>query len=209
VLPDRRAPGKAERWGVERRHSRDRRGTPAPAKPSSLVATIGRVLTTPIGPAASRPVAKPGPAVPPQPAVTTTQPEPAPVSEVRRALAIGRYDEAVALAEHLSQAQPLAADAHYLRGLALTNLGRDSEALVDLRKAIYLDPGFGFAHFLLAGALARLGELIAAARSYRAAAEMLARMPADVAPEELGGRSAIEIAELCRQLADRAERHGG
>jgi Flp pilus assembly protein TadD len=131
------------------------------------------------------------------------------VSEVRRALAAGHYVEAVDLAERMAQAEPLAADAHYLRGLALTNLGRDTEALVDLRKAIYLDPGFGFAHFLLAGALARLGESIAAARSYRAAAEMLARMPSNVAPEELGGRSATELAELCRSLADRAERHGG
>jgi hypothetical protein len=34
-------------------------------------------------------------------------------------------------------------------------------------------------------------------------------MPANVAPEELGGRSALELAELCRSLADRAERHGG
>jgi Flp pilus assembly protein TadD len=109
----------------------------------------------------------------------------------------------------MAHAEPLAADAHYLRGLALTNLGRDNEALVELRKAIYLDPGFGFAHFLLAGALARLGETVAAARSYRAAAEMLQRMPAGIAPEELGGRSAVELAELCRQLADRAERHGG
>jgi chemotaxis protein methyltransferase CheR len=209
VLPDRRTPGKSERWGVERRHNKERRTPPAPAKPSSLVATIGRVLTTPIGPSGSRPVPKPTPAVPPQPAVTTTQPEPAPVSEVRRALAAGNYAEAVDLAERMAQAEPLAADAHYLRGLALTNLGRDTEALVDLRKAIYLDPGFGFAHFLLAGALARLGESIAAARSYRAAAEMLARMPANVAPEELGGRSATELAELCRSLADRAERHGG
>jgi Flp pilus assembly protein TadD len=131
------------------------------------------------------------------------------VSEVRRALAAGQYAEAVDLAERMAQAEPLAADAHYLRGMALTNLGRDTEALVDLRKAIYLDPGFGFAHFLLAGALARLGESVAAARSYRAAAEMLQRMPAGVAPEELGGRTAVELAELCRQLADRAERHGG
>ncbi|MFL6241065.1 MAG: hypothetical protein ACJ735_16410, partial [Actinomycetes bacterium] len=87
--------------------------------------------------------------------------------------------------------------------------GRDSEALVDLRKAIYLDPGLGFAHFMLAGALARLGESTAAARSYRAAAELLQRMPGDVAADELGGRSAAELAELCTQLADRAERHGG
>src|SRR5439155_5244591 len=100
----------------------------------------------------------------------------------------GQYAEAADLAEQMAHAEPLAADAHYLRGLALTNLGRDADALVELRKAIYLDPGLGFAHFLLAGALSRLGEAVAAARSYRAAAEVLERMPGDVAPEELGRR---------------------
>jgi chemotaxis protein methyltransferase CheR len=208
VLPDRRAPGKSERWGVERRQGRDRRGAPPLTGHSGLVATLGRVLTSPISPSVPHPPSQPSPPAAPPP-VTTTQPEPAPVSEVRRALAAGEYAEAVDLATRMAQAEPLAADAHYLRGLALTNLGRDGEALVDLRKAIYLDPGFGFAHFLLAGALARLGESVAAARSYRAAAELLQRMPPSVAPEELGGRSAVELAQLCRQLADRAERHGG
>jgi chemotaxis protein methyltransferase CheR len=204
VLPDRRSPGKSERWGVERRQGRERRGEPASTRHSGLVATLGRVISPP-GP---RPPSQQTPPTAPPP-VTTTQPEPAPVSEVRRALAAGRYDDAVTLAEQMAQAEPLAADAHYLRGLALTNLGRDAEALVDLRKAIYLDPGFGFAHFLLAGALARCGESVAAARSYRAAAELLARMPPSVAPEEFGGRSAVELADMCRHLADRAERHGG
>ena len=206
VLPDRRAPGRSERWGVERRSNRDRRNEPAPTPaPRGLVATIGRVLTTPIGPGASRQAASraaaPAP-VAPQP-IATEQAVPAEVTAVRQALAAGEYADAVRLAESIADAQPLAADAHYLRGLALTNMGRDAEALVDLRKAIYLDPGLGFAHFLLAGALARLGERVAAIRSYRAAADTLKRMPPDAAADELGGRKASELAELCTSLADR------
>ncbi|MDX6287392.1 MAG: chemotaxis protein methyltransferase CheR [Frankiales bacterium] len=207
VLPDRRSPGRSDRWGLERRSGRDRRGDTTPA-PRGLVATIGRVLTTPIGPGASR-QAPPKQDIPaqappaPAPLPVTKTPEPAPVTEVRRALADGRYGDAVALAERMAEAQPLAPDAHYLRGLALTNMGRDAEALVDLRKAIYLDSGFGFAHFLLAGALARLGESVAAVRSYRAAADVLQRMPPDVAADELGGRKASELAALCTELADR------
>lgn len=204
VLPDRRSPGRGDRWGIERRTGRDRRGDASPAPRSGLVATIGRVLTTPIGPSASRQIPAPAapPAAPP-PAAVTEPPEPAPIAEVRRALADGRYGDAATLAGQMSQAQPLAPDAHYLRGLALTNMGRDAEALVDLRKAIYLDSGFGFAHFLLGGALARLGESVAAVRSYRAAADVLRRMPPDVAAPELGGRKASELAELCSELADR------
>jgi chemotaxis protein methyltransferase CheR len=203
VLPDRRAPGRSERWGIERRHGRDRRNDPTPA-PRGLVATIGRVLTTPIGPGAARQTASKTSVAPaPPPPIATEQPVPAEVTAVREALAAGEYAEAVRRAESMALAEPLAADAHYLRGLALTNMGRDAEALVDLRKAIYLDPGLGFAHFLLAGALARLGERVAAIRSYRAAADTLQRMPPDAAADELGGRKASELAELCTSLADR------
>ncbi|MFL6241030.1 MAG: CheR family methyltransferase, partial [Actinomycetes bacterium] len=118
VLPDRRGPGKSERFGVDRRHGRERR-TPSTSRPAGLVATLGRVLTSPIGPTTGRPAP---PVVPPT--VTTTQPEPAQLGEVRRAIAAGQYAEAVELSDRMTAAEPLVADAHYLRGLALTNLGR-------------------------------------------------------------------------------------
>jgi chemotaxis protein methyltransferase CheR len=189
ILPDRRSGNRFERFGVERRSGRDRRAQ-VPQLGSTIVPT--RV-----------------PLPPSPPPVTTKQPEPVPIAEVRRALAAGAYADAAALAERMAQAEPLAADAHYLRGLALSNLGRDADALVDLRKAVYLDPDLGFAHFLLAGALARIGEGVAAARSYRAAAVALARMPADLVAAELGGRSAAELVELCHQFAARYEQVPG
>ena len=74
-----------------------------------------------------------------------------------------------------------------------------------LRKAVYLDPEHGFAHFLLGGALDRLGEPVAASRSYRAAASTLGRRPMDSVAIELGGRSVAELATLCMQLALRAD----
>jgi chemotaxis protein methyltransferase CheR len=124
-----------------------------------------------------------------------------PVDEVRDALRSGQYDLAAGLAAAVSVTEPLRADAYYLQGLALANLGRDSDALVPLRKAVYVDPMAGFAHFLLAGVLARLGDAPGAARSYRAAAETLGRSSdADVAAE-LGGRSVGELVDMCWQLA--------
>src|SRR4029079_15003510 len=100
-----------------------------------------------------------------------------------------RYEEAADLAAEITVADPLRAEAHYLHGLALTNLGRNADALVVLRKAVYLDPHDGFAHFLLDGALERAGEPVAAARSYRAAASTLGTRPLDSVAPELGGRS--------------------
>jgi chemotaxis protein methyltransferase CheR len=130
-------------------------------------------------------------------------PPPDPVGEVRSALRDGRYADAAALAAAVSVADPLRADAHSLHGLALANLGRDAEALVELRKAVYVDPLAGFAHFLLGGVQARLGDAAGAARSYRAAAEALGRSADDDVAAELGGRSVGELVDLCRQLADR------
>jgi chemotaxis protein methyltransferase CheR len=145
--------------------------------------------------------------VPTQPVAETdriTQ-SPDPLVAVRTAVADGRYDEAADLAAEVVAASPLRSDAHYLHGLALGNLGRDADALVVLRKAVYLNPDDGFAHFLLGGALERLGEHVAASRSYRAAAATLGAQPRDAVAPELGGRSVAELASVCEQLASRAE----
>jgi chemotaxis protein methyltransferase CheR len=120
---------------------------------------------------------------------------------VRGALAEGSYDDAVAAAAELVQADPLNPQGHYLRGLALVTAGNDEGAVVDLRKSIYLDPTSGLAHFLLAGVLARLGAAAAAAREYSAAADTLGKRADEATAPELGGRSVQELAALCLQLA--------
>lgn len=128
---------------------------------------------------------------------------------VRLALAAGRYDEAAGLATAASVADPLRPESHYLLGRALVELGRDREALAALRRAVYLSPTAGLAHFLLAGALARSGDVAAAAREYRAAADTLGRSAADADAPELGGRSAQELAALCAQLASQLSAQSG
>ena len=131
---------------------------------------------------------------------------PDPLVAVRTAVAEGRYADAADLAADVVAATPLRSEAHYLHGLALSNLGNDAEALVMLRKTVYLDPEDGFAHFLLGGCLERLGELVAATRSYRAAAATLGSRRVDAIAPELGGRSVFELAALCHQLANRLAR---
>jgi chemotaxis protein methyltransferase CheR len=122
------------------------------------------------------------------------------LGRARAAIEAGRYADAAQLAAEASFAAPLRAEAFYLRGLALVDAGRDEDALVDLRKAVYLQPERGFAHFLLAGVLDRLGYAPAAAREYAAAADTLGLQPEDAAAPELGGRSVRELVQLCRQL---------
>jgi chemotaxis protein methyltransferase CheR len=125
------------------------------------------------------------------------------LAQTREALSAGLYQKAVQLAAEASAVAPLRAEAFYLRGLALIDTGRDDDALVDLRKAVYLDPTMGFAHFLLAGVLDRLGHAGPAAREYAAAADTLGLQPGDATADELGGRSVRELAALCRQLETR------
>jgi chemotaxis protein methyltransferase CheR len=191
VLPDRRTedeprPTRADR----RRGDTDRRGRPADA---IEIPKLPRLVT---------------PAMPVTAALPTVVPPTRdPLDAVRTAIAEGRYDEAADIAAEVVAATPLWGQAHYLQGVALTNLGRDADALVVLRKTVYLDPEHGFAHFLLGGALERLGEPIAASRSYRAAASTLGRRKLDGIAPELGGRSVAELAALCMQLAHRADQN--
>ena len=159
-------------------------GPPVPPGPDAHLASA----TAPIPRARSAPcratVAAPGPDL----------------DAVRAALAAGRYDDAARLARLLAAHEPLVADGHYLLGRALVESGHDDQALPALRRAVYLAPHAGLAHFLLAGALARCGDPAAAAREYRAAAQTLGRDPDEAAAPELGGRSARELAALCAQL---------
>jgi chemotaxis protein methyltransferase CheR len=189
VLPDRRTEDEPRPTRADRRRGEsDRRGR---AAKSDEIPKLPR-LVTPAMPV----VPPPAPPIPP-----TRDP----LDAVRSALSEGRYDEAADVAAEVVAATPLWAQAHYLQGVALTNLGRDADALIVLRKTVYLDPEHGFAHFLLGGALERLGEPVAASRSYRAAANTLGRRKLDGVAPELGGRSVAELAALCMQLAHRAE----
>lgn len=143
----------------------------------------------------------PAPSAVTEPDVALARADEPPLDGARAALRAGSYGRAADLAAIVSTADPLDPHAYTVRGLALSNLGRHREALLDLRKAVYVDPQAGFAHFLLAGTLARLGDQSAAARSYRAAAETLGHSADDHVAAEMGGRKVSELVALCWQLA--------
>ncbi len=131
-------------------------------------------------------------------------PRPQPTTEIRDALASGAYLAAAELAARQLTEEPLSAELHYLHGLALVEVGDDEQALVALRRAAYLDPGSGFAQFLLAVVLGRLGHEAEASRAYGAAAAALTRRGPDERAGELGGRRVDDLAAMCRQLSESA-----
>jgi len=120
---------------------------------------------------------------------------------VRATLVAGDYGGAARLAARALVREPLRAELHYLLGVALADQGKDAAALPVLRRAVYLAPGDGLAHFLLAGVLQRTGDGPAAQREFRAAA--LALSTCDAQAPELGGRTARELATLAAVLATR------
>jgi chemotaxis protein methyltransferase CheR len=119
----------------------------------------------------------------------------------RAAFAAGDYGKAARVAEAATESDPLNAEGYVVLGHARSTLGQDAQALDPLRKAVYLDPAAGDAHFLLAGALSRVGQHGPAAVSYRAAARALPKVSQSVLDSYLGGRSVQDLVDLCERLA--------
>jgi chemotaxis protein methyltransferase CheR len=123
----------------------------------------------------------------------------------REALAAGDYGQAARAAEAVTEADVLNAEAYVVLGHARSTLGLDTQAVEPLRKAVYLDPAAGHAHFLLAGALSRVGQQGPAAASYRAAVRALPSVPREILDSYLGGRSVQDLVDLCQRLARAAD----
>jgi chemotaxis protein methyltransferase CheR len=128
------------------------------------------------------------------------------VASARTALADGRYSDAVVAAARAGKTDPMLVEAHLIGGEALVNLGRDADAIKELRQAVYLEPASAPAQLLLAGALDREGEPAAAARAYRSAAVTVVDLPAEQVASFFGGREPAELVALCLRLAEQADR---
>jgi len=127
------------------------------------------------------------------------------VALAKQALAKGRYSDAVASAARAAKADPMLVEPHLIGGEALVNLGRDADAIKELRQAVYLQANSAPALLLLAGALDRQGEPAAAARAYRAAAATVGALPPEQVAGFFGGRNGAELVDVCLRLAAQAE----
>lgn len=136
---------------------------PVPAPPA-----VPRVL-------GSRPPIQP----PPQPVTSARREPPPPPSrdlEAEKTVAIatarqqanqGRYQEALALLDKMLAGHRLDADVHYLRATIAWEAGETEEAQNSLRRALFLEPNFILAHYLMAS-LARMTGNSAEAERHRA-----------------------------------------
>jgi chemotaxis protein methyltransferase CheR len=131
--------------------------------------------------ASAMPASPIGPALPPsapiQPAPIVARTPEDPVAALRdaRELAdLGRLDEALGRCKAILIADRLSADAALLLAEICSDLGDDSAAHAAARGAVYVAPASAQAHFLLAGALLRLGKPDRAAKAMTTARSLAA-----------------------------------
>lgn len=130
----------------------------------------------------------------------------APAVELSAALAAadaGRIAEAIAATERLLAADPLDADAHYIRGVAQLGSDDPAGAAESLRRALYVDPAFALAAFQLGRAYDLTGDRAAARRAYERALRTLApdherqrRLVADVDLADVAAACGARVAAL-------------
>lgn len=122
-----------------------------------------------------------------------------------------RFPEAIEVLNDAVVQDPLAFDLYFYLGWMHLSLAHLAEAQEDLRRALFLEPGFAFARYEFALALHRQGDFDAAQREY-ARAEQVARDPrlrerlrerAEGAGESFWVDDSF-IAELCRNNRERA-----
>jgi chemotaxis protein methyltransferase CheR len=86
-------------------------------------------------------------------------------------------------AERACRDHPFSAELHYLRGLFLSDLGRDDDAADAFRRVTYLEPQHALAHYALGRALAKAGHAQRARRAFQTAHELCDEMdPAATLP---------------------------
>lgn len=86
---------------------------------------------------------------------------------------LNHYAAAREVFSQASAKEPLCVEARLFAGLAAMQAGRPGEARSELARALFLEPSLAIGHYLLAQVEERLGEPVAARRSYRNALAQL------------------------------------
>lgn len=91
----------------------------------------------------------------------------------------GRYERALEACHRALELDDMAEEAYLLRGLVRRQIGMMDEAIADLERAAYLNPGSPTAHFYLGDVLAAADQRSRALQAFRRAWHALGRYPED------------------------------
>lgn len=120
------------------------------------------------------------------------------VLQVRALANEGNLDLALASCETAIAADKLSPGLHYLNATILQEQGREIEAAASLKRALYLDPNFALAHFVLGNLCQRRGDTTGARRSFGNASEILKACEPDEPLPEAEGLTAGRLSEIVR-----------
>jgi chemotaxis protein methyltransferase CheR len=107
----------------------------------------------------------------------------------------GELDRAIGQCRGLLDHNPLDAMAHFYHGLLLGQAGADAPCEQALRRAVYLDRGFVFAHYHLGLRQLKSGRLGEAGRSFRVVLDLLSPLAGDAAVDGGQELTASELRE--------------
>jgi chemotaxis protein methyltransferase CheR len=110
----------------------------------------------------------------------------------------GCLSEAAKAADTALEAQRDSAELLYLHAVLLAQTARHADAAAAARRALYLERDLIVAHVALGNARSRLGDASAAARAYRNAETLLARMPQDAAVPAADGQPVQRLRQIVR-----------
>jgi chemotaxis protein methyltransferase CheR len=101
-------------------------------------------------------------------------------------------------AERACRDHPLAVELHYLRGIFLSDLGRNDDAADAFRRVTYLDPSLALAHYALGRVLVKTGDLRRAERAFQTAHELCADMDPSAPLPLTEQEPAVNLADASR-----------
>jgi chemotaxis protein methyltransferase CheR len=171
-------------------------------------------VVTPPAPTARRPAVEPQtpwspfalPVVPEAPAGDVAPERAAPalsgLALIRRLADEGKWPEAAKACDELLEHDRLNPAAHFYQALIMEQVRRPAGAEQSLRRALYLDRGFVFAHYHLALLLRKTGHRDAAVQSLRNVETLLAGQRGDQLVAEADGLTVDELAQLTAMHLD-------
>jgi chemotaxis protein methyltransferase CheR len=126
-----------------------------------------------------------------------------PVSVARAYGDRGDLTQALEWCEKAIAEEKLNPSYHYLHGTILNDLGRIEDAVVSMKKALFLAPEMAVAHFALGNLTRRLGKHKESAKHFEAVLAVLDDLPKDGIVEESEGMTAGRLAEIVHAMASR------